>query len=234
MQASLLNNAGLLESIWQKTPPFGTLNVPIGLFDVPLEQAQKPLLLDFSGAGGHLALVGAPQSGKSTLLRTLITSFMATHSPRDVQLYCIDLGGGQLRLFEAAPHVGAVCSEGDREKIRLLFRLMQKVIADREMFFSQYNIDSMATYRQRRQAGEFADAAFGDVFLIIDNVAQFLNDFEQLDADLVNLVMVGLTFGVHVVLATNRWQEIRPKVRDNIGTRLELRLNEPSEIGNRP
>src|SRR5438105_4843733 len=55
---------------WSAQPPFGPLCIPIGLLDKPLEQLQVPLLLDFAGSGGHLALVGAPQSGKSTLLRT--------------------------------------------------------------------------------------------------------------------------------------------------------------------
>jgi len=34
---------------------------------------------------------------------------------------------------------------------------------------------------------------------------------------------------VHVVLVTNRWPEVRPKLKDNIGTRMELRLNDPTE-----
>ncbi len=57
-------------------PPFGSLCIPVGLLDKPLEQAQYPLLLDFSGSGGHLAIVGAPQSGKSMLLRTIVASFL--------------------------------------------------------------------------------------------------------------------------------------------------------------
>jgi S-DNA-T family DNA segregation ATPase FtsK/SpoIIIE len=213
----------------QSAPTPGMLCVPVGLLDVPLEQMQMPLTLDFSGAGGHLAVVGAPQSGKSTLLRTLMSAFIATHSPRDVQLYCIDLGGGQLRALESFPHVGAVCTRTDRERIRLLIRLMYKIIADREVLFRDQNIESMATFRMRRQEGELADFPFGDVFLIIDNVAQLQHDFEQLEAEITNLATIGLTYGVHLVLATNRWPEIRSKIRDNIGTRLELRLNDPTE-----
>jgi len=216
-------------SFWHRPLPFGTLRIPIGLLDVPLDQAQVPLMLDFSGAGGHLAIVGAPQSGKSTLLRTLMTSFIVTHSPRDVQLYCIDLGGGQLRPFEALPHVGAVCTQTDHEKIRLLIRLMYKIITDRQVLFRDHNIESMATYRSHRQNGELSDFPFGDVFLIIDNLAQLQHDFEQIEAEIINIVTTGLTYGVHIILATNRWPEIRPKLRDNIGTRLELRLNDPVE-----
>ena len=220
-------------SRWAKTPAYGTLRVPISLLDMPIEQAQQPMLLDFSGAGGHLALVGAPQSGKSTLLQTIVASFAVTHSPRDVQFYCVDLGGGLLRQLEGLPHVGAVCGKMERDKIRRLIRQMRTIIEEREYLFRERRIDSITTYRQRRQAGELDDVPFGDVFLIVDDLAQLQAEFEGVDAELVEIVMSGLAYGVHVVVASNRWPDVRPKLRDNIGTRLELRLNDPveSEIG---
>src|SRR5690606_11361336 len=39
----------------------------------------------------------------------------------------------------------------------------------------------------------------------------------------------GLGVGVHVLLTAGRWAEIRPALRDSIGGRLELRLNDPAE-----
>jgi S-DNA-T family DNA segregation ATPase FtsK/SpoIIIE len=218
---------------WPKQSPFGILHTPVGLLDRPKEQTQEPFLLDFSGAGGHLALVGAPQTGKSTFLRMLVASFMLTHTPQDVQIYAIDLGGGLLRIFEQAPHVGSVCGKAERDKIRRTVRQMRKVAEDREYLFREHGIDSMATFRARRAAGEFASFPFGDVFLIIDNFALFLQEFDALEDDIIELAAGGLTYGVHLVLAANRWAEIRVKVRDNIGTRLELRVNDPmdSEFG---
>lgn len=214
---------------WGAAPPFDPLRIPIGLLDLPAEQAQQPMFLDFSGAGGHLALVGAPQTGKSTLLQTIMAAFMLTHTPRDAQLYAIDLGGGLLRAFESAPHVGAVCGKSDRDQIRRVVRQLHTLLAEREFFFRQHRIDGMATYRARRQAGEFADVPYGDVFLLIDNLAQFQSDFDQLDGELFDMVATGLTYGVHVIMTANRWAEIRTKLRDNIGARLELRLNDPAE-----
>jgi S-DNA-T family DNA segregation ATPase FtsK/SpoIIIE len=213
--------------------PFGPLQVPIGLLDLPLEQAQRPFLLNFAGAGGHLALVGAPQTGKSTFLLSLVAALALTHSPRDVQIYGIDLGGGLLRGLEGLPHVGTICGKQDREQIRRLVRRMRTIIEERELLFRQRRIDTMETYRAQRMAGELADVPFGDVFLVVDDLGQLLGELDQIDAELVDIIATGLTYGVHVVVAAKRWADVRAKMRDNIGTRLELRLNDPadSEMG---
>ena len=84
-------------------PGLGRLQVPVGLVDKPYHQRREPLLLDLSGAGGHVAVVGAPQSGKSTLLRDLITGMALTHTPEEVQFYCLDFGGGSLGSLIGLP-----------------------------------------------------------------------------------------------------------------------------------
>ncbi len=225
---------GMLDgSRWLSHLPIGHLCVPLGILDRPAEQTQGPLILDFSGIGGHLAIVGAPQSGKSMFLRTLLTSLIITHTPRDVQIYGIDFGGGFLRVFENAPHVGSICSRAARDKMRRILRRLKQVLTEREALFVEREIDSMAAYRQQRQQGHLNDQEFGDVFLIVDNFGQMQTDLEASDGDIIadigHLVANGLTYGVHVVLATNLWMEIRTRLRANMGSRLELRLNDPSD-----
>jgi S-DNA-T family DNA segregation ATPase FtsK/SpoIIIE len=39
----------------------------------------------------------------------------------------------------------------------------------------------------------------------------------------------GLSFGIHVVVSTTRWAELRPALKDQIGTRIELRLGDPAD-----
>jgi DNA segregation ATPase FtsK/SpoIIIE, S-DNA-T family len=39
----------------------------------------------------------------------------------------------------------------------------------------------------------------------------------------------GLSYGIHLILAASRWLEIRPVVKDQLGTRLELRLGDPGD-----
>lgn len=223
------NRADLDGAAWPAKPPFGALRAPIGLMDLPDIQRQEPLMLDFSGAGGHLALVGASQSGKSSLLRTLMVSLMLTHTPRDVQFYCLDLGGGLLSTLEAAPHVGEVCGRHDREKVYRLVRQLRSILDERALFFQQQGIETMASYRARRQEGEYAKLPYGDVFLIIDDFGQLRSEFDTLQDDIADIFAMGLAYGVHVVTSASRWGDMRAAMLDHIGARLELRLHEPGD-----
>ncbi|CKM26606.1 ESX-1 ATPase%2C EccCb1 [Mycobacterium tuberculosis] len=84
------------------------LRFALGIMDEPRRHLQDVWGVDVSGAGGNIGIGGAPQTGKSTLLQTMVMSAAATHSPRNVQFYCIDLGGGGLIYLENLPHVGGV------------------------------------------------------------------------------------------------------------------------------
>ncbi len=210
----------------------GWLQVPVGVLDQPLAQAQEPLLLDFSGAAGHLAAVGAPRSGKSTLLCTLVAGLALTHRPEDVQVYAIDLGGGLLHQFGRLPHVGAVCATGETDRARRLVRELRAVVAEREAEFRRDGLDGIAAWHRRR-AGTRPLSGYGEVFLLVDNWALLRRLGEDLEAGIGELVASGLHYGVHLVVTANRWADLRLAMRDDIGGRLELRLNDPveSEVG---
>lgn len=203
------------------------LRVNLGTLDLPLEQRTEPLRLDFAASAGHLAVVGSPQSGKSTLLRTLLASFAWSHSPAEVQFYCVDLGGGLLRGLEGLPHLGGVVGKRDQEAVRRTVRQLQAEIEERDILFREHEIESMADLRARRANGEPAPPGCADIFLVIDGWATFKREWEELDREVEGLATAGLNYGVHVVVAAGGWAEIRPALLDTLGGRLELRLNDP-------
>ncbi|MGH2783254.1 MAG: FtsK/SpoIIIE domain-containing protein, partial [Thermoleophilaceae bacterium] len=219
---------------WERGRADGRVSATVGLLDLPAEQRTTPLALEFAGAAGHLAIVGAPQTGKSTFLKTLVTGLAREHSPDEARLYCIDLGGGTLAELERAPHVGGVATKLDRERVRQTVRHVQGLLEERELAFRRLGLASMADARARRARGELEEE-LPDVFLVVDNWAALKRDFEGLDQEVEQVANGGLNYGVHVVLSANRWGEIRPHLRDNVGSRLELRLNDPidSEHGRR-
>ena len=95
-----------------------SLRAAFGTVDRPRDQRRDPMVVDLSGAAGNVAIVGGPQSGKSTALRSLIMGLAMTHTAEQVQFYCLDFGGGTLAAFERLPHVGSVAGRLDVDKVR--------------------------------------------------------------------------------------------------------------------
>jgi S-DNA-T family DNA segregation ATPase FtsK/SpoIIIE len=212
------------------TAPAG-LTVPIGVVDRPFEQRREPLIVDLSGAAGNLAVVGAPQAGKSTALRTLITALGATHDPGQVQFYCLDFGGGTLASVRALPHVGAVAGRAEPQLVGRIVAELESIARTREARYRDHGVHSIAQYRQLyADRSKVSDGdPFGDVFLVVDGWGGLRHEFGDLEESITALATQGLSFGVHVVLSASRWAEIRPALRDQIGTRIELRLGDPAD-----
>ena len=205
------------------------LHAVVGVIDRPFDQRRDPFWLDLSGAAGHVGVTGAPRSGKSTALRTLICSLALQHTPREVQFYCLDFGGGSLSQLAGLPHVGGVASRLDADRVRRTVAEVTTLLEQRERRFAELGVDSMDSYRRRRAAGEFADDPYGDVFLVVDGWLTLRQDYEALEESITELASRGLGYGIHIVAATHKWSEFRMSIRDLLSTRMELRLGDPYE-----
>ncbi|HEY0699868.1 MAG TPA: type VII secretion protein EccCb, partial [Micromonospora sp.] len=211
----------------------GALQVPVALIDKPFDQRRDLLWLSLEGAAGHVAVVGGPQSGKSSLLRTLICGLALTHTPTEVQVYCLDFGGGSLASLRDLPHVGGVAGRLEAAAVRRTVGEVSTLLAEREQRFAELGVDSMAAYRKRRAAtadgrGPTGDP-FGDVFLVVDGWPTLRGEYDDLEPLVTDIATRGLSYGVHVVAAAPRWMDFRPAIRDLFGSRLELRLGDPTD-----
>ncbi|MDR3068726.1 MAG: type VII secretion protein EccCa, partial [Cellulomonas sp.] len=137
---------GLTSPGWRAVGP---LRVPVGLVDVPLEQRREPLVVDLAGAGGHLGVVGAPLSGKSTLLRTAVGALSLAATPAEVQFYVLDFGGGSFVGLRDLPHLAGLGSRSEPDVVRRTVAEVSSIVTSRETYFRAHGIDSMDTYRQR-------------------------------------------------------------------------------------
>ncbi|MEV6427518.1 type VII secretion protein EccCa [Nocardia sp. NPDC051463] len=213
----------------------GSLQLPLAIVDKPRQQRQDVWTVDLSGAGGHMAVVGGPQSGKSTALQTLVMSAALTHTPEQVQFYCLDFSGG-LAGLRNVPHVGSVATSREVDRIRRTFALITNLIATRQTLFGDLGIDSMREFRRRRSAPrESAELnargdEHGDVFVIVDGwdigfavSGPFFDEYLPL---MESIALQGLNYGIHLVVSSSRWAAIRPAVKDLLQTRLEMRLGD--------
>lgn len=185
--------------------------VAAGLADRPEQQIQEALWYSPHGPGANLGLAGAPGTGKSSFLSSLLLALCSSADASQRQFYCLDLGGGVLSGLASLPHVGAVARRGEAGTAARIFRELRALLDERA---------------GRGQSPRHASRP--DVYLVIDDAGQ-LQTSPELERVLIELATVGVPHGLHVILTVNRWTDIRPRLLDALGTRWELRLAEPGE-----
>lgn len=216
---------GLVSKAWRRR---GDYVLPVGLVDRPLEQRRELFVLSLGGAAGHVAVVGGPRSGRSTFARTVVSAIALTSTPRESQVYVLDFGGGTFTPLAKLAHIAGVANRSEPEVVRRLVAEIRGIVDAREAYFRANGVDSIETYRRRRAAGRLDDG-YGDVFLVVDGWPTIRAEFDDLEQQITELAGRGLTFGVHVVITTSRWMDLRSQIRDVLGTRVELRLGDPTD-----
>jgi S-DNA-T family DNA segregation ATPase FtsK/SpoIIIE len=202
-----LTDAVELDTLLASIAEPGAGRLPIGMVDRPRQQAHTPLLLDLRGAAGHLAVVGAPRTGRSSLLATVVRALAATAQVDRVRFSVIDLGGALADLGQ----LPSVVSQVGRDQANELRTLVHE----------------LAEEASRRRRGSRLDDP--EVYVVVDGWSMLRERWPDVEHDLVTLAQESLAVGIHLVLSTTRWNDLRPALRDVVGTKLELRLGDPMD-----
>ena len=125
---------GLVSPRWRNVPG---LVVPLGTVDRPREQRRDTMTLNLTGASGHVAVVGGPRSGKSTLLRTIVTGMGLVSTPLESQFFVLDFGGGTFAPLARFPHVSGVATRSEPDVVRRVIAEVQGVVERREAYFRE-------------------------------------------------------------------------------------------------
>ncbi|QSB15719.1 type VII secretion protein EccCa [Natronosporangium hydrolyticum] len=203
-----------------------SVSATLGLADDPSGQRQFPFEWDFTGAGGNLVVLGAPQSGKSTVLRTMLASMALRYAPGEVACYCIDYGGGGLVPLAELPVVAGVATRLDPERVSRTISEVANAVNTREALFREYGLASPAALRAARATGTVPAEIPGAVFLIIDGWAVFREEFELLEDRISEIAARGANYGVHVVISITQAMQIRMRMQPSFTGRVELRLSD--------
>ncbi len=183
-------------------PPGG---VAIGLRDLPGLGAHPPLRYDLP-ADGHLAVVGAPRSGRSTLLTTLVAALAAAVPSRSLAVHVVAPAEGPLSGVAGLPHVGTVATAPE-----LTARVIRAVA------------DAVAE-RRAPQAGPG-----GRIVLVIDDLGAVLAADESLAPAISAIAATGQSVGVTLAVSCGRWAELRGGLREAVTTRFELACPDPAD-----
>jgi S-DNA-T family DNA segregation ATPase FtsK/SpoIIIE len=194
--------------------------IPLGLLDVPQASQQEILHLDLQS--GHLLVFGAPASGKTLLIQTILLSLGVTISPSQAWCYVINASGQGLTMFDDLPHVGGVVSVRDVEKVRRVLSMIQRQLEMRE---------SPQEDSTNRTSSNSQQVEWPDIILIIDKFALFQTEYkdtELLDL-LIDLAARGRSYRVHIILTADRPIDVPYRLQGLFEHRWSLRLTDEGD-----
>ncbi|TAK22334.1 MAG: hypothetical protein EPO26_11575 [Chloroflexota bacterium] len=198
------------------------LRPTIGLIDHPAKQHQGALQIPLADEG-HLVVCGSGSSGKTTLLRTLLLSLIRSHSPDDMHVYVLDLAGRSFKLFEEFPHVGAVITRTEPERIERFGWILRELIDTRKRSLSTSGV---AGWRKPSQASPSDEAA---VVIVVDGFPS-VAEIPELEACLMEIAQQGAGLGIHLITTV---PDVLPsKLAVSINLRIALELAGDSDYAN--
>jgi hypothetical protein len=186
--------------------------------------------LSVNDSSAHHAVVGGRTgSGKSILLKGLITSLCQRYPPDDLELYLVDFKGGvELRIFSELPHARVIALESEREfGLSVLEGLLREKTA-REQILKQHEVNNIRSYREK-------GGSMSRILLIVDEFQVFFESNDRLATRarvaLDDLGRKGRSFGIHVVLASqsisaSAGAELDQSTLNQFGLRIALAMNE--------
>lgn len=203
------------DGVW--APPSEWMEAVVGLLDDPEHQAQVPLQLDLSKEG-HLAVYGAPGTGKTTFLQTLTMGLASRYSPADCHIYLVDGGGRSLVGLQGLPHVGGVVLGDEQERVQRLMRMLMQMLEERKVLLGEAGVNTLEAYRQ------VGPATLPGIVVVVDSYATFVQSNPDVEDTFAQIAREGGSLGLHLVLAANTPEQIRSKVAGNITLAVALQM----------
>ena len=197
----------------------------IGEYDDPYNQRQGVVELNFSKQG-NMIIYGNAESGKETLITTMIFDLITTYAVKEVQMYLLDFGSETLKIFKDAPHVGDVVLSTDAEKLTRLFEMLQREMKERTQLLSNYGGD-IGLYTKS------TNKEMPQIIVIINNYEGFLENYgEKFDDALLTLCRDGIKYGIIFILSVSAYNSVRYRLLQNFRQKIALQLNNEDDYMN--
>ncbi len=221
---------------WRPGSPRGFLRVPVGigthgrLVHLDLKESAR------GGMGPHGLVVGATGSGKSEMLRTMVTSLVIAHPPQRLALLLVDFkGGATFAGFNGLPHLaGMVTNLAADPGLVQRFRdaLLGEMTRRQRVLAESGNLANLHEYAELvdRHNNPVQLEPMPHLLVIIDEFTELLAarpDFAEL---FLAVGRIGRSIGIHLLLATQRLDPGKIRgLESHLSYRISLRTFSESE-----
>lgn len=141
----------------------------------------------------HLLIAGETGSGKSTQLRSVLTTLITTKRPSELELYLADCKKSEFHIFRRVEHVKCVYSKAkDIERMLMGIKKEMDERSDLTEMFEVGHIDDLPKEHRKPY-----------IIVCIDEFV-LLRQNEKIMEVLIDIVCVGRTLGVFAMLSMQR------------------------------
>lgn len=144
----------------------------------------------------HLLIAGETGSGKSGMVRVVLSTLIQYMPPDKLHLYLGDLKNSEFHFLRRVKHVKEVCMEEIEMKIML--QKLWKEIRERRKLMEEYEVDHIDEYNKMNP-----DNQKPYILLAIDEVAM-LQDEKECMSTVEKISAVGRALGVFLMLSMQR------------------------------
>ncbi|AYY12221.1 cell division-like protein [Actinobacteria bacterium YIM 96077] len=204
------------------------VRIPIGMVDRPKEQSRSVAYYDLSG--GHLAVIGAPRSGRSTALRAVAGVVGRELSPGDVHLYGVDCGNNALLPMVGLPHTGAVVSRDQPDRLARLTSRIRGEIGRRQQLLAEQGFADV----EEQRANSPEERRLPYIVVLFDRWEGFKQAFDSYDSGALvdtwmQIMQEGTGVGVKMVLTADR-TGLLGRLGTLLDDKLMLRMTDHSDF----
>ncbi|EOP29501.1 MULTISPECIES: FtsK/SpoIIIE domain-containing protein [Bacillus] len=144
----------------------------------------------------HLLIAGETGSGKSSMVRVVLSTLVQYMSPDKLHLYLGDMKNSEFHFLRRVKHVKEVCMEEIEMKIML--QKVWKEIRERRKLMEEYEVDHIDEYNKMSP-----DDQKPYILLAIDEVAM-LQDEKECMSIVEKISAVGRALGIFMILSMQR------------------------------
>lgn len=184
----------------------------------------QPLIIDLT-ATPHLLIAGATNSGKSGVMREVVTCLVICHRPDELGLLLIDPKRVEFSFWAGLPHLLRPIITTAQDAQRALQSLVQEMHRRYEVL-QQAGVTNIKEYNEKHSAKKMPY-----IVTVVDEMAQLMETDKEIkeatESAIKQLGQLARAAGIHLVIATQtpRATIITGEIKANVPSQVGLRTN---------
>ena len=194
----------------------------IGEYDDPERQNQDLVKLNIIESG-NIVIFGAVDSGKETLLNTIIYGLVNNYTSNNLWIYFLDFGSETFKIWKEAPHVGDVILSDEDEKIHRFFKNIKEELENRKDILSNYNGDYDYYIKTTKKEMPI-------MVVFINGFENFSENYiEEYDETLLTLTREGQKYKIIFIFTCSATSDFRYRLLQNFKEKICLNLTDETQ-----